>query len=67
METFNIRNSHEVITLKISDFDDIKTHDHTITMSALTGTCAYMAPEVSGCQRVSKKSDVWRLVKYDQI
>ena len=45
--------------LKITDFDEVKEHDHTTTMS-LVGTAAYMAPEVLATQRFSKASDVWR-------
>ena len=47
------------MSLKIGDFDEVKDHDHTTTMS-LAGTVAYMAPEVIVEQRFSKGSDVWR-------
>ena len=63
MKPFDIRNPYVVTTLKIADFDDIKEHDHTTTMSGLVGTCAYMAPEVLRYQQFSKTSDLWRCVK----
>ena len=63
MEPFDIRNYHEVITLKIGDFDEAKEHPQTNTMPPFVGTCAYMAPEVLRDQSFSKSSDVWRLAK----
>lgn len=51
-------NDHGQMILKITDFDDVKEHTHTTTMS-VRGTCAYMAPEVLEKQWVSKASDVW--------
>src|SRR6218665_3119376 len=59
MEPFDVHNPHMTITLKITDFDAVKEHDHTTTLS-FVGTCAYMAPEVLVDQRFSKASDVWR-------
>ena len=59
MEPFDIANTLKPVVLKISDFDEMSPHDHTMTMS-LTGTAAYMAPEVLTTQRFSKYSDVWR-------
>jgi len=59
MEPFNIRKPRIKMTLKIADFDEVKDHDHTVTMS-LVGTVAYMAPEVITEQKFSKGSDVWR-------
>ena len=61
MESFDIRKPRTEMTLKIADFDELKDHDHTVTMS-LVGTYAYMAPEVIVKQRFSKGSDVWRSV-----
>ena len=66
MEPFDTGNPHVMMILKITDFDEIKIHDHTTTMS-FVGTCAYMAPEVLRAQRFSKASDIWRLVKSDLI
>ena len=59
MEPFDIREPHTKMTLKIADFDEVKDHNHTTTMS-FVGTVAYMAPEVIVSQRFSKGSDVWR-------
>ena len=59
MEPFDIRKPRIKMTLKIADFDEVRDHDHTVTMS-LVGTVAYMAPEVLTEQRFSKGSDVWR-------
>jgi len=59
MEPFDIRKPRIKMTLKIADFDEVKDHDHTTTMS-FVGTVAYMAPEVIVEQRFSKGSDVWR-------
>ena len=59
MEPFDIRKPHTKMTLKIADFDEVKGHDHTTTMS-FAGTVAYMAPEVIKEQRFLKDSDVWR-------
>ena len=59
MEPFDVRKPRIKITLKIADFDEVKDHDHTMTMS-LVGTVAYMAPEVITEERFSKRSDVWR-------
>lgn len=61
-EPFNYHNPCITTTLKITDFDEVKVHEDTTTLS-LVGTCAYMAPEVLLRQRFSKASDVWRLVK----
>ena len=60
MEPFDITNTYHAVVLKITDFDEMSPHDHTMTMS-MTGTAAYMAPEVLANQRFSKSSDVWRL------
>lgn len=49
-------------TLKITDFDEVREHDHTTVMSGV-GTYAYMAPEVIKDSTFSKTSDVWRWVK----
>ena len=46
-------------TLKIIDFDQMRDCDHTTSMS-LTGTAAWMAPEVLESQQFSTASDVWR-------
>ena len=59
MEPFNIRKPRIKMTLKIADFDKVKYHDHTVTMSSVR-TVAYMEPEVIKEQRFSKDSDVWR-------
>jgi len=59
MEPFDILKPRKRMTLKIADFDEVKDHDHTMTMS-FVGTVAYMAPEVMVTQRFSKGSDVWR-------
>ena len=48
-------------TLKITDFDQIREHDGTKTMTR-AGSCAWMAPEVLTEERFSKTSDVWRQV-----
>lgn len=61
MVPFNISNAQKAVELKITDFDDVSQHENTVTMS-LTGTAAYMAPEVLENQRFSKSSDVWRWV-----
>lgn len=45
-------------TLKITDFDQIREHDHTTTMSG-AGTYAWMAPEVIIKKHFSKASDIW--------
>lgn len=59
MKPFDIHDTHLMMTLKIADFDEVKDHDHTTTMS-FVGTCAFMAPEVLRNQLFSKTSDVWR-------
>ena len=59
MKPFDICKPHTKMTLKIADFDEVKDHDHTMTMSVV-GTVAYMAPEVITEQMFSKGSDVWR-------
>ena len=59
MKPYDIRKPYSKMSLKIGDFDEVKDHDHTMTMS-LVGTVAYMAPEVIVKQRFSKGSDVWR-------
>ena len=48
-------------TLKITDFDQVREHNSTKTMS-LAGTCCWMAPEVLTAAMFSKSSDVWRQV-----
>lgn len=48
-------------TLKITDFDQIREKDGTMTMST-AGTPAWTAPEVFNEERFSKASDVWRQV-----
>lgn len=63
MESFEPFHCHKSMPLKIADFDDLKEHDHTATMSGLRGTWPYMAPEVLADERFSKGSDVWRQVK----
>lgn len=45
-------------TLKITDFDQIREHECTQTMSA-AGTYAWTAPEVFIEGKFSKFSDVW--------
>ena len=47
-------------TIKITDFDQIRGQDHTITK--FVGTYAWMAPEVMIDETCSKMSDVWRWV-----
>ena len=46
-------------TLKITDFDHVRKHECTKTMSEF-GTYAWMALEVIDTGRFSKKSDVYR-------
>jgi len=66
MESFDITNAHKKILLKISDFDEMSPHDYTVSMS-LSGTAAYMAPEVLTTERFSKSSDVWRSVWWSNL
>lgn len=61
MELFDVVHPGEEMTLKITDFDDVRQHKHTTTMS-FRGTLAYTAPEVLRTERFSKASDVWRYV-----
>ena len=56
---FTVQNSLRKVTLKIADFDEVREHDHTTTMS-VAGTCANMASEVINHERFSKASDEWR-------
>lgn len=46
-------------TLKIIDFDQIREHDQTASMSS-AGTAAWTAPEVLEFNSFSKSSDVYR-------
>ena|SRR6218665_1577762 len=55
MELFKFENTRRQVVLKISDFDEMSPHDYTVT-----GTIAYMAPEVLVEERFSESSDVWR-------
>lgn len=50
-------------TLKITDFDHIRELDDTRTMTQF-GTYAWMAFEVIDKSKFSKKSDVYRSVKF---
>ena len=47
------------VTLKITDFDEVKEIENTTTMS-FKGTFAWMAPEVVEDEKFSKASDVYR-------
>ena len=60
MESDAPSNSHNK-TLKITDFDQVREHNSTKTMSN-AGTCCWMAPEVLTTVTFSKASDVWRQV-----
>ena len=66
MKPYDIRELYTEMSLKIGDFDEVKDHDHTMTMS-FVGTVAYMAPEVLATKRFSKGSDVWRQVLSNQL
>ena len=48
--------------LKITNFNVAREIEHTTHMSG-AGTYPWMAPEVIRYSDVSKRSDVWRLVK----
>jgi len=58
-EPFDPVHPHKRMILKITDFDDVKEHKQTATMS-FRGTVAFGAPEVLTAHRFSKASDVWR-------